>query len=229
MIIGRALMAMLPSRYSPTSGARTSRPSAGRMRLNTSVLTGCRACVPTDNRPGRCPRSTRPLPGSWMRPAPGQQRAQRLDHRRERLVLGEPAQAGRHRLGRGRSRCRGTAAASAASAGCSPPRRSWRPGRARPTARSARSDQRQHADRARASRARRPVGPEPDRAARPRVTIAQPSSVCTTRRDVPGEHRDAGDGHRAEPGDDALGHVRGDRDRRRPAPPTTTAIRGCRA
>ena len=31
--------------------------------------------------------------------------------------------------------------------------------------------------------------------------------------DVSGQHRDAGDGHGAEPGDDALGHVHGDRDR----------------
>ena len=31
---------------------------------------------------------------------------------------------------------------------------------------------------------------------------------------VPGQHRGAGDGHGPEPGDDALGHVHRDRDRR---------------
>ena len=143
-----------------------------------------------------------------------QQSAHGLDERGERLVLGEPAQPGRHRVGGDEPAAEERQEHQGHGRGCWRSRRSW------PTRPSATDSQVS----AKVISARTPTaashstgvggGPEPDEQRDADDDGQAQHGLDHAADDVSGQHRGAGDGHGAEPGDDALGHVHGDRDRR---------------
>ena len=143
-----------------------------------------------------------------------EQPAERLHDRRERLVLGEPAQAGRHRVGgdepaaeerqqeqEHRQVARGLDALADHAERDRQPRQ-----RERGHGAAGRAP--------RASRAAPAVGAKPDEQRDADHDGQAEHRLDEAPEDVARQHRGAGDGHRAEAGDDALGHVHGDRDRR---------------
>jgi sugar diacid utilization regulator len=142
-----------------------------------------------------------------------QQAPQGLDDGREGLVLGERAQPGGHRLGGDEA---------AAQEGQHHQERGQVAGRLRIAGdqaeyhRQPRDREGDHGDGAEdAQPGQRARGrPEAERQRDTKDNGAAEQGMDHAPQDVPGQHRGAGDGHGAEPGDDALGHVGGHRHRR---------------
>src|SRR6266511_593637 len=142
-----------------------------------------------------------------------QQSPQRLDDRGEGLVFGEPAQPGRHGVGgdepaaeeRQEHQGRGKAARALDALGHHA-ERDRQPDECEAEHRED-TDRRDPLDQAGG-------GPEADQQRDTDDDRRAEHRLDQAADDVAGQHRDAGDGHGAEPGDDAFGHVHGDRDRR---------------
>ena len=113
---------------------------------------------------------------------------------------------------------------------CWPSRRSWltRPERDRQPG-EGEGDQREQRRPPRATRAGRPSGRKPRAGDGDDDDDAGDRSGCRLPSTWPVEHGGAGDRHRAEAGDDALGHVGGDRDRGARARRRRRSSAGCPA